>query len=288
MTHSSRRTVAGTLNASTCSRLLVSVRSADEAVQAIAGGADILDIKEPDHGSLGMADVSVIRAIAEQLHRDGESIPLSVALGELRDWIGRDDIPAIPAEVQFAKLGLSELADVPEWRAEWRRVRDLFDQQRAAPLTWVAVAYADESVARSPALNDVLIAAGADPSPTSRLSRSHHGEVVSMIDSSADCVGVLIDTYAKTGRTLIDCLSLPRLREVADRCHAAEMFLAVAGSLTIAAIQRLSSIDADIIAIRSAACRHGNRRQPIDPTLVAEVCQAMRRATNVTSGPSPF
>ncbi|MFM7835691.1 MAG: (5-formylfuran-3-yl)methyl phosphate synthase, partial [Planctomycetaceae bacterium] len=34
-------------------RLLVSVRSADEAVVAATGGADIIDIKEPRHGSLG-------------------------------------------------------------------------------------------------------------------------------------------------------------------------------------------------------------------------------------------
>ena len=37
-------------------RLLVSVRNASEARAAINGGADVIDIKEPDHGPLGMAD----------------------------------------------------------------------------------------------------------------------------------------------------------------------------------------------------------------------------------------
>ena len=37
-------------------RLLVSVRSADEAEAAIAGGADVIDVKEPSHGPLGMSE----------------------------------------------------------------------------------------------------------------------------------------------------------------------------------------------------------------------------------------
>ena len=36
-------------------KLLVSVRSADEAEVALEGGADIIDVKEPLHGSLGWA-----------------------------------------------------------------------------------------------------------------------------------------------------------------------------------------------------------------------------------------
>ena len=36
--------------------LLVSVRSADEAIAALAGGADVIDVKEPNRGALGAAD----------------------------------------------------------------------------------------------------------------------------------------------------------------------------------------------------------------------------------------
>ena len=34
-------------------RLLVSVRSVDEALVAAAGGADFIDLKEPSQGALG-------------------------------------------------------------------------------------------------------------------------------------------------------------------------------------------------------------------------------------------
>ena len=41
-------------------QLLVSVRSAGEAVDALAGGCQILDVKDPSRGSLGRADDSVV------------------------------------------------------------------------------------------------------------------------------------------------------------------------------------------------------------------------------------
>ena len=45
--------------------LLVSVRSVAEAQEAVAGGAAIIDVKEPSRGPLGRADAGVTAAIAE-------------------------------------------------------------------------------------------------------------------------------------------------------------------------------------------------------------------------------
>ena len=63
-------------------RLLVSVRSADEALQAVAAGVDLVDVKEPSRGSLGRADwsqtLAILRAVAGRR-------PVSAALGELVD-----------------------------------------------------------------------------------------------------------------------------------------------------------------------------------------------------------
>ena len=42
--------------------LLVSVRSADEARTALAGGATVIDVKEPERGPLGRADPATWRA----------------------------------------------------------------------------------------------------------------------------------------------------------------------------------------------------------------------------------
>src|SRR5690554_1200212 len=44
-------------------RLLVSVRSPEEAEAALVGGADLIDVKEPAAGSLGRAADAVIEAV---------------------------------------------------------------------------------------------------------------------------------------------------------------------------------------------------------------------------------
>ena len=265
ITSSSRRTIVGVAKGRAVPRLLVSVRSCAEAVHAIDGGAQILDVKEPDRGSLGMADLGVIGEIAEHVRGcrpagpEGpaydSSPPLSVALGELLDWAGRGDVPALPSEVIFAKLGLRDLAGVNEWPAEWQRIRGEFDRQRSGPLEWVAVAYADEAAARSPSLDEVIAAA-----------------------AKASCAGLLIDTTTKSGQTLADFVPVTKLRETAERCHASGMFLAIAGSLTIEAIRQLGDVSADIVAIRSAACRNANRRDAVDVARVARFRAALSDA----------
>ena len=47
--------------------LLVSVRSADEADAALAGGADLIDCKEPARGPLGVAEPEVVAAILDRV-----------------------------------------------------------------------------------------------------------------------------------------------------------------------------------------------------------------------------
>lgn len=65
--------------------LLVSVRNAKEAMAALVGGADLIDVKEPLAGSLGAATPKTWQEIGEVV---GGEKPLSAALGELHDWDG--------------------------------------------------------------------------------------------------------------------------------------------------------------------------------------------------------
>ena len=60
-------------------RLLVSVRAAAEVAPALAGGAAIVDAKEPARGSLGAVRPEVLRQIASLVPA---TVPLSVALGD--------------------------------------------------------------------------------------------------------------------------------------------------------------------------------------------------------------
>ena len=86
-------------------RLLVSVRSADEAELAVRDGADIVDAKEPLNGALGQVDPATLHSIATAL---AGAAPLSVALGDAgSDDIDSDMRAAIDSGAAFMKVGFA-------------------------------------------------------------------------------------------------------------------------------------------------------------------------------------
>ena len=60
-------------------RLLISVANAAEASAALAGGADIIDAKDPLAGALGAVSVEVLREIHAAV---AGARPVTAALGE--------------------------------------------------------------------------------------------------------------------------------------------------------------------------------------------------------------
>src|SRR5262245_49549278 len=124
------------------SGLLVSVRSVEEAEAALAGGAALIDVKEPERGPLGRAKDSTIAAIINHV---ANRRPVSAALGELSDFDG-----VIPPGLAYVKCGLAGCLDT-----SWRSF--LKDQwERTQPPLAVAVAYADWQCAKAPTLWEVV------------------------------------------------------------------------------------------------------------------------------------
>jgi uncharacterized protein (UPF0264 family) len=74
----------------------------------------------------------------------------------------------------------------------------------------------------------------------------------------------LIDTWGKDGSTLLDWLALDALREMIAHCRAADVPIALAGSLGIEQLRQLRPFQPDCFAVRGAACRDGQRTQSID------------------------
>src|SRR5271165_2830702 len=68
-----------------------------EAAEAIAGGADIVDVKNPREGALGANFPWVIKRIREMTPRN---IQVSCALG---------DVPNLPGSISLAALGAASL-----------------------------------------------------------------------------------------------------------------------------------------------------------------------------------
>ncbi len=204
--------------------LLVSVRGAAEAVAALRGGADVIDVKEPRRGALGRADADAIAAVVAVV---GGRRPVSAALGELAEAAGAD-IDGLG--LAFVKWGLAGAA--AGWQTLLRR--------RAAAwpgCTAVAVAYADWRSAAAPSVEEVLAFARQTP-----------GGVL------------LIDTWQKAPRrTLLDHLSLHEVGRLRRHCREAGVRLALAGSLGPAEIEALLPLRPDWFAVRGAACAAGER-----------------------------
>ena len=233
----------------------MSVRSSDEAESAIGGGADILDVKEPFHGSLGMASIDEIQAIAKLGAITSRSVPLSVALGEVIDWQENRGVPKLPANVNFAKLGLSQCALNPHWIPCWQRVRDRFQAQSESELNWVAVAYADATNAASPTLDEVM-----------------NGAI------QTGCSGLLIDTWTKDFRVLLHHVNLVELSRIARECQNSGLFFAVAGRLQQGMLHELSQVPVDVVAIRSAACQESNRTAGISSQAIVSFKSSLEQS----------
>lgn len=244
MPASSLPKVKMSLAATSHSQLLVSVRSPQEALDALAGGAGILDIKEPSRGPLGMAllaDLFLICATARAV----SPVAISAALGEVLQW-QHDPLPPLAPQLQYAKLGLAGLASERHWQLLWRQLRAEFDVLRGKPLDWVAVAYADAERAGAPAVREVLEAA-----------------------IEGDCRAFLIDTYDKTGGRLVDLIPETELRSIVAHAHAHQLAVAIAGRVSIADLPHLLPCEPDVIAVRGAACASGLREGEISQTAVA-------------------
>jgi len=256
-------------------RLLVSVRSALEAEAALAGGCDILDVKEPTRGPLGMADRSVIAAVAQVAARNGAMC--SAACGEAADsadsQLSDDNDHGVVPEVfpiEFFKLGPARLTQNANWQNDWKTAYRLagnhfassVDDSLSAKPNAVAVVYADWQQARAPsphAILDVVASVIADD----------------VLDQPR-FVGVLIDTFDKSSGGLLDCLSVPELEDFAGRLRAfrpdgSQLFLALAGKLSIADLARLVAVQPDVIAVRSAACRNHDRQASVDAAVTRQL-----------------
>ena len=85
--------------------------------------------------------------------------------------------------------------------------------------------------------------------------------------------GALVDTFVKDGRGLYGWLSESELADLIARTRAAGGSFAVAGQLRLGELRR---VDADVVGVRSAVCRGGDRTAELDAELVAAAVAELR------------
>src|SRR5688500_4552476 len=207
-------------------QLLVSVANGDEAAAALAGGADIIDAKDPTAGPLGAVTTDLLRDISRTVSvrhtngdaelRSGENVRaaradgprlLTAALGDAvdPDTVERTSFAAAAAGAQLVKIGFAGV-EMPAWAAAL-----LASATRGAAAGSagrcgvVAVAYADAGRIASISPDDLLDAA-----------------------AGSGARGILLDTAIKDGPGLRALFSRETLATWVGRARQQGLIVALA------------------------------------------------------------
>jgi uncharacterized protein (UPF0264 family) len=201
---------------------LASVTSAEEARIALAGGAELIDAKDPARGALGALSPSLISAIVKAAA--GRAL-VSATIG---------DLPANPAiVVPAAQATAGAGVDI---------VKAGFFSREGMAETIAALGGAG--------LGRVRLAAVLMAGRVSEL------EFMAQFAQAGFSV-VMLDTADKSAGALTQVLAPARLKAFVQSAHAHGLVAGLAGSLRIEDIAGLASLEPDILGFRGALCAGG-------------------------------
>jgi uncharacterized protein (UPF0264 family) len=215
--------------------LLISPINREEAVEAIEGGADIVDVKNPKEGSLGANFPWVIEDIREITP---DETLVSATLGDVDYKPGTVSLAALGAftsGADYIKVGLYGTKDYNEALEVMRNVVKTIKNRKKDAIV-VASGYADAHRVGS-----------VNPLEIPKIAK----------DSGSDLA--MLDTAVKDGKGLFDFLDIDILKDFVDEAHSYGLMTALAGSLKKEQLKPLSDIGCDVVGIRGAACIGGDR-----------------------------
>ena len=208
--------------------LMVSVQNLEEALQALKGGADIIDVKNLQEALVGSAHPHIVRDVRNAIPMERHA---SITLGVVPHQVGTVAMAVYTAGVLQAtsvKVGFMdhEYALAEETLHACREALDGFDTKLIGSL------FADNS-----------LFGGLEP---------HH---MNKLAKETNCDGWLIDTLTKDGRNLFDFVREEELRDMVFEGKEAGMSTALSGHLRISDLDELARINPDIVGVRGAACQ---------------------------------
>ena len=227
-------------------KILVSVRSVEEALLAASGGVDFIDLKEPLRGALGGLPLATIRSIVDALRRLGSGLPVSATIG---------DVPV----------------------HELNRIAARVDAVAACGVDYVKVGI--ERRPQAVALLDALAASGWPVVPVFITDRGLDFSHVAHA-GALGFPGVMVDTADKHAGSLFDAVPLPDLRRFANLVRATggtgatTAMLGLAGALRVEHEPLLRALAPDFAGFRTAVCV-GDRSSALDPLRLRSLVSLM-------------
>ena len=217
-------------------KLLVSVTNVEEAVWALDAGVEIVDLKNPALGALGALPLDTVREIVRVI--DGRKT-VSATIGDL--------------DMQPALL----IAHVKEMAATGVDIVKVGFFPSSANIECIN---ALEPLIR----NGIKIVAVLPADLELDLN-------LLPIFMKAGFYGVMLDTFHKKGKSLVDYLSIEQLRQFVIEANGMGMQSGIAGSLQLTHISPLKHLGATYMGFRGAACAQFNRRAGIEPIKIAKL-----------------
>ncbi len=225
--------------------LMVSVQNLEEARQAVKGNADIVDVKNLDEVFIGSNFPPVIKSVRDAFPKE---IHVSVTLGAVPNQAGTVALAVYGAaclKATSVKVGFVDI--------EYKNALNILSESKKAlegfDTKLIAATFADSHLYK-----------GIDPKLVVKLAK----------ESQSD--GILIDTLTKDGRNLFDFMDEKSLKALTDEGKDLEMSTALSGALKLSNLDALARINPDIVGVRGAVCKNGDRYTGrVDAEAVANV-----------------
>lgn len=227
--------------------LLASVKDPAEAALAVAGGADLIDLKDPATGALGALPPDLLAACVEAVagRRLVSATIGDVALAAAPVLAGVDR--ALAAGVDIIKIGL--------FAGDLDACLAALAPRAAAGTLLVAVLFAD----RRP-----------DPGVLVRLA-------------AAGFVGAMLDTMDKGAGSLRRHMTTPDLATFVRTTRELGLVSGLAGSLRLDDVPALLKLAPTYLGFRTALCDRTGRAGGLDPAALAAVRGAVQTASSPTA-----
>jgi (5-formylfuran-3-yl)methyl phosphate synthase len=217
-----------------------------EARAALAGGADILDVKNPKEGSLGANFPWAIRAVVDLA--EGK-IPVSATIGDLDYKPGTASLAALGAAVSGADYIKAGLLGVRT------------QEQAEEMLEGIVKAVKDYDPGKK------VVAAGySDYARVNSISPM----LLSGVAAKAGADLVMVDTAIKDGKSTFEFMGEEELKDFISLGHAEGLEVALAGTISFQHLELLKRLNPDIIGVRGIVCG-GDRRSAVQAELVKKL-----------------
>ena len=229
--------------------LLISLRKPDELSEEIINQVDILDLKDPQNGSIGAWELQDIKKVTLKFK---DKIQISATLGD----IFFNDKFLIKLK-QFDELNL----DYIKFGLLSRNLNNLFDKIKFLKIReyktkLVCVVFVDIC--------------------------DHLKLVYKRLDLFNECgiKYIMLDTYNKNNGDLLNFCNISKLQKFIFKCRKYGIKIGLAGSLKEGQIPLIIKLRPDILGFRSAICKFNKRMSEVDLRKIRKISHHFNRCNN--------